>query len=374
MGKHALLSASSSHRWMSCPPSARLAERYEDMGSGYAAEGTDAHTLCEHKLKAALGMATKDPTEELSYFSPEMEDCADGYAAYIIGLVEAARKGCTDPVVLVEQKLDYSAYARDGFGTGDCLIVADGALHIIDYKHGQGVLVEAEGNPQMMLYALGALSLFDGIYDIRDVAMTVYQPRRDNISTWTVPKAGLYLWAEEVLMPKAALAYAGNGDFACGEWCRFCKAKSECRARADANLALAKHEFRMPPLLEDDEVESILSKVDELVAWASDIKDHALQAALRGKVWVGWKLVEGRSNRRYINDAAVADTVSAAGFDPYDHKVMGVTAMEKTLGKVQFAELLGSLVEKPQGKPTLVPESDKRPAMDNAKTDFTEVE
>jgi len=372
MGKHALLSASSSHRWMNCPPSARLCEQYDDKGSSYAQEGTDAHTLGEYKLKSALGIKAKDPTTKLTYFNDEMDECATGYAAYIMELVEMAKQNCADPVVLIEQRLDFSKYVEEGFGTGDAVVIADGTLHIVDYKHGQGVLVEADDNPQMKLYALGALELFDGIYDIDHVSMTVYQPRRDNISTHTVFKESLYQWAEEVLKPAAELAYAGEGEFNCGDWCQFCKAKHDCRKRAERNLELAKHDFKLPPLLEDDEIESILAKIDDLVSWASDIKDYAMQSALSGKHWNGWKLVEGRSNRKYINESAVADTVSTAGFDPYEHKVMGITAMEKTLGKARFAELLGGLVEKPQGKPTLVPESDKRPAMNTAKQDFND--
>ena len=372
MGKHALLSASSSHRWMNCPPSARLCEQYDDKGSSYAQEGTDAHTLGEYKLKSALGIKAKDPTTKLTYFNDEMDECATGYAAYIMELVEMAKQNCADPVVLIEQRLDFSKYVEEGFGTGDAVVIADGTLHIVDYKHGQGVLVEADDNPQMKLYALGALELFDGIYDIDHVSMTVYQPRRDNISTHTVFKESLYQWAEEVLKPAAELAYASEGEFNCGDWCQFCKAKHDCRKRAERNLELAKHDFKLPPLLEDDEIESILAKIDDLVSWASDIKDYAMQSALSGKHWNGWKLVEGRSNRKYINESAVADTVSTAGFDPYEHKVMGITAMEKTLGKARFAELLGGLVEKPQGKPTLVPESDKRPAMNTAKQDFND--
>lgn len=373
MGKHALLSASSSHRWLNCPPSARLCETYEDKGSGYAVEGTDAHALCEYKLKTALGIRAKDPTTNLTYYSEEMDDCANGYATYILELVETAKTVCADHVVLIEQRLDFSKYVDEGFGTGDCVIVADGTLHVIDYKHGQGVLVEAEDNPQMKLYALGALELFDGIFDIDRVSMTIYQPRRDNISTHTVFKESLCQWAEEVLKPTAQLAYAGEGAFNCGEWCQFCKAKHECRKRAEQNLEFARYEFKLPPLLEDDEIESILGKVDELVAWASDIKDYALQAALSGKRWDRWKLVEGRSNRRYIDETVVAQTVESAGYDPYERKVMGVAAMEKTLGKSKFSELLGALVEKPAGKPTLVLASDKRPEMHNAKHDFWEV-
>jgi hypothetical protein len=360
---------------MNGPPSARLCETYEDKGSGYAAEGTAAHALCEYKLRCALGedmSAVADIREHLDYYSDEMEDCANGYATYIIELVETAKQTCSDPQVLIEQKLDFSKYVEGGFGTGDCVVIADGTLHIVDYKHGQGVLVEATDNPQMKLYALGALELFDGIYDIDTVSMTIYQPRRDNVSTHTVFKESLYQWAEEVLKPAAELAFAGGGEYRCGEWCQFCKAKYDCRKRAEANMELARHDFKRPPLLEDDEIEGILGKIDALVSWASDIKDYALQAALGGKRWQGWKLVEGRSNRKYVSEEAVAQTVTTAGCDPYEHKVMGITAMEKTLGKTKFSELLGSLVEKPQGKPTLVPEGDKRSAIHAAADDFAD--
>jgi len=370
---HALLSASSSHRWLNCPPSARLCENYEDKGSEYAAEGRSAHMLCEYKLKVALGIRAKDPTADLSFYNAEMEDCANGYAAYILELVEMAKQSCADPVVLIEQRLDFSKYVEGGFGTGDCLVIADGTLHIVDYKHGQGVLVEAEDNPQMKLYALGALEIFDGIYDIDTVSMTIYQPRRDNVSIYTVFKESLYQWAEEILKPTAELAYAGDGEFNCGEWCLFCKVKHECRARAERNLELSRYDFKLPPLLEDDEVENILGKIDGLISWASDIKDYALQAALGGKQWNGWKLVEGRSNRRYTDEAAVADAVSAAGFDPYERKVLGITAMTSLLGKKRFEEVLGSYIEKPPGKPTLVPNTDKRPRIQTADDDFSEV-
>ncbi|MBS3887633.1 MAG: DUF2800 domain-containing protein [Dethiobacter sp.] len=369
---HALLSASSSERWLRCPPSARLCESYDDKGSNYAAEGTDAHELCEYKLRRALGLEAKDPTENLTWFNEEMADCASGYAAYILEQVEAAKQTCADPVVLIEQRVDFSRWVESGFGTADCIIIADGTLQICDYKHGMGIFVSAQKNPQMQCYALGALELFDGIYDIDLVRMVIYQPRRSNISTYELSKDELYRWADEVLKPTADLAFAGDGNFLCGEWCGFCKAKHDCRARADANLELARYDFKLPPLLTDEEVEEILTRVDDLVAWATDIKEYALQQAISGKEWNGWKLVEGRSNRRYTNETEVADAVSSAGFDPYDHKVLGVTAMQKLLGKSRFDELLAAYIEKPQGKPTLVPESDKRPVMDTAKNDFME--
>jgi len=369
---HALLSASSSERWLRCPPSARLCESYDDKGSNYAAEGTDAHELCEYKLCRALGLEANDPTENLTWFNEEMADCTSGYATYILEQVEAAKQNCADPVVLIEQRVDFSRWVESGFGTADCIIIADGILQVCDYKHGLGVLVSAEKNPQMQCYALGALELFDGIYDIDTVLMTIYQPRRDNISTYELSKDELYRWADEVLKPTADLAFAGDGNFLCGEWCGFCKAKHDCRARADANLELARYDFKLPPLLTDEEVEKILTQVDDLVAWATDIKEYALQQAISGKEWNGWKLVEGRSNRKYTNETAVADAVSNAGFDPYDHKVLGVTAMQKLLGKSRFDELIAAYIEKPQGKPTLVPESDKRPVMNTAKNDFME--
>ena len=369
---HAILSASSSHRWLNCPPSARLCETYEDKGSDYAAEGTDAHSLCEYKLRLALGMEAADPTEHLTWYNEEMLDCANGYAAYILELVEAAKETCADPVVLIEQRVDFSRWVEQGFGTSDAIIISDGTLHVVDYKHGLGVLVEADNNPQMMCYALGALELFDAIYDIDAVSMTVYQPRRQNVSTFEMSKDDLFRWADEVLKPTAELAFAGDGNFLCGEWCGFCKAKHECRARAEANLMLAQYDFKLPPLLEDSEIEVILSLADQLVSWVNDIKEYALQQAIYGKEWTGFKLVEGRSNRRYTDEAAVTQTVTDAGFDPYERKLLGITAMQKLLGKSRFDELLSAYIEKPQGKPALVPESDKRPVMNNAKTDFME--
>ena len=370
--EHAILSASSANRWLHCPPSARLCESYDDKGSDYAAEGTDAHALCEYKLRKALGMEATDPTENLSWYNSEMEECAAGYAVYVLEQVEAAKQTCADPIVLIEQRVDFSRWVEDSFGTADCIIIADGTLQIIDYKHGLGVLVSAEENPQMQCYALGSLELFDGIYDIDSLRMTIYQPRRDNVSTYELSKDELYRWADEVLKPTAELAFAGDGNFLCGEWCGFCKAKHDCRARAEANLALARYDFKLPPLLTDEEVEEILTRADDLVAWAADIKEYALRQALSGKKWHGWKLVEGRSNRRYTNEALVASAVESIGFDPYEHKVLGVTAMQKLLGKSRFEELLAPYIEKPQGKPTLVPESDKRPAINTAKNDFME--
>lgn len=373
MANHAILSASASYRWLNCTPSVRLTERIPDSGSIYAAEGSEAHALCEYKLRKLLGMEAQNPLDTpvgLQYYDNTMEDAATGYAAFVLELLEEIRKSCPDPIVMVEQRLDFSRWVKDGFGTGDAVIVADGTLHVIDFKYGSGVPVSAEGNSQMRLYALGAVDMFGELYDIDTVVMTIYQPRLSSISTDMISKTDLLDWAETTLRPLADLAYKGEGDLNAGSWCRFCKLRSTCRKRAEANLAVAQHDFKLPPTLSDEEIAVILDKLDDLTGWAGDIKEYALNAALHGKHFDGWKLVEGRSNRRYTDEAAVAQIVSETGHDPYEHKLLGITAMEKLLGKKQFAVLLSNLVERPQGKPVLVPTSDKRPEMANAKNDF----
>lgn len=273
--QHALLSASSSSRWINCPPSARLAEQFENKTSEYAAQGTHAHSLCEYKLQKLLGNESEYP--ELQYYDEEMEECSVAYATYVMEEVAKTKANTVDPVVIVEQRLDFSRYVPEGFGTGDCLIITDGTLSVIDLKYGAGILVEAQENPQMMCYALGALELFDDIYDIHEVKMTIFQPRRENISTYSLSKAELLNWAEEVLAPAAELAFAGVGEYKAGSWCRFCPAKNVCKARAEQNLELAKYEFKPPNLLSDEDIEELLSKVDELVAWSADVKDYAMQ-------------------------------------------------------------------------------------------------
>lgn len=372
MAKHAFLSASASHRWLSCPPSAKLCAEQENQASPYAKEGTDAHSLCEYKVEKALGRNPEDPTYNLDYYNNEMENCAESYCSYVMEQIEEAKTHCPDPQVLIEQRLDFSKWVEKGFGTGDCVILADDTLHIIDYKHGLGVLVQADNNPQMMCYALGALEMFDFIYDIKTVKMTIFQPRRENISTFSMSKEELLTWADEVLAPTVALAYEGKGEFKAGEHCQFCKVKATCRKRAEYNLELAKYDFAMPDTLEETEIAAILAKVDNLVSWASDVKDYALQQAMGGTHYEGFKIVEGRSNRKYTDEDAVAFAVKDAGYDPYEKKLLGVTAMTTLLGKKKFEEILGSYITKPQGKPALVPETDKRPAMNTAADDFNE--
>lgn len=373
--KHAVLSASSSHRWLNCNPSARLEEKFEDNETEAAAEGTAAHALCEHKLRKMLKLRSRKPTNK--YDCDEMDEYTDGYVEFVSEQIAQAKQFCKDPLVLIEQKLDFSCYVPDGFGTGDCLVVADHLLHIIDFKYGMGVLVDAVENPQMMLYALGALRLFDSLYEIDTVSMSIYQPRRDNVSTWTISVAELNEWAENTLVPKAKLAFEGKGEFSPGIWCTFCKAAVKCRARAEAKLQLAKYEFAEPPLLSDEEIEDILGRVDDLTKWANEIVAYAQDAAINhGKTWNGFKLVESRTIRKYSDEEAVAQAASDAGYyDIYKKSLIPITEMEKLMGKKTFAEVLGGLVVKPQGKPTLVPASDKRPAIivTGAEQDFTEI-
>ena len=287
-----------------------------------------------------------------------------------------AKLTCPDPQVLIEQRLDFSCYVPDGFGTGDCLIIASPRLHVIDFKYGLGVLVDAYQNPQMMLYALGALRIFDCLYDITEVSMSIYQPRRENVSTWTISVDELMDWAENTLRPKADLAYKGEGEYSPGSWCQFCKAAVKCRARAEAKLDLARFEFAQPPLLSDAEIEEILEKLDDLTKWANEIMAYAQDAAINhGKEWAGYKLVESRTNRKYTDEDAVARAAASAGYrDIYKKTLISITEMEKLMGKQTFKEILGGLIVKPIGKPTLVPASDKRPAITTtgAKHDFNE--
>ena len=370
---HALLSASASKRWIMCNPSARLTEHMPDVNSDYSIEGSTAHLACEIKLSKALGIEPDEPTI-FDNVDAEIDECSNSYVSYIMEIVEELKANNKEPFVLVEQKLDYSKYVEDGFGTGDCLICSNGLIHIVDYKHGRGIKVDSENNPQMMIYALGALELFKDIYDIEKVVMTIYQPRLSNISTYEMSVEDLLKWAKEVLVPAAKLAFKGEGQYSCGEWCTFCKAKHTCRERAKLNTQLAQMEFKEPPLLTDEEIVEILHKVEGLVSWANDIKDYAFQEALKGKKWDGFKLVEGRATRKYSDEGLVASIVEQAGFDPYDKKVVGITEMQKRLGKSRFMELVNQYVIKPAGKPTLVLESDKRPEFNTASADFMTTE
>jgi hypothetical protein len=370
--KHAYLSASASHRWLLCPPSAKLCAEEPDYGSEYAMQGTCAHELAQYLLEQALGRPCEDPTENLSYYDGEMQEAAEGYRDFVLEQLEEIKKTCKDPLICVEQTLDFSKWVEHGFGTGDCVIVADGLLQIIDLKYGLGVLVHAKENSQLMCYALGALDTFGDLYEIKRVKLSIYQPRRDNVDSWELGTEELLRWAEDVLRPAAKLAYEGNGDFFAGDHCVFCKVKASCRKRAEYAAEITKEKLKEPVKLSPEEIAAILPRVDTLLSWAEDVKNYALRQALKGVSFPGWKLAEGRSVRKFRDENTVAKIVTAAGYEPYEKKLLGITAMTKQLGKKRFEELLGGFVVKPQGKPVLVPESDSRPATSAVLNHFKE--
>ncbi|MBV1817140.1 DUF2800 domain-containing protein [Clostridium cochlearium] len=368
--EHSKFSPSAAHRILACTPSLLLEQQYPKETSNYAAEGTAAHDLGEYKLKKALKIRSKKPTSE--YDSDEMDEMTDIYVEYCLGLIEKVKEKCKDPQILIEQKLDFSDYVEGGFGTGDLVVVGDKELHVVDLKYGKGIIVSAEKNPQIMLYALGAISLFDMLYDIEKVTMTIVQPRVDNFSTYEMSVDDLLKWAEEELKPKAELALKGEGEFCAGEHCRFCRAKNQCRARALKNLELMKYEFADPALLSDEEIAEIIGIAGELSKWADDIYTYATALAINeGKQWSGFKLVEGRTRRKYTDEKAVAETAKAAGYiDIFKQSLITITEMEKLMGKKKFKEVLGSLVKTPKGKLTLVPDSDKRKAVEPIGSEF----
>lgn len=383
---HALLGPSGAKRWMSCPPSARLEEQFEEEQSDYAAEGTLAHSLAEQILlynngeiskKALSGRINKLKEDPL--YSQEMQDYIEDYANRVWEIANEVKTSCPDALVLFEQRLDFSEYVPGGFGRGDVVIVADDLVNVIDLKYGKGVGVSAEDNPQLRLYGLGAYLEHSMLYDIRRVRTTIIQPRLENVSTEELTAEELLAWAETEVRPKAELAFAGEGDFAVGDHCRFCRARKICRARADHNLELAKYEFEEPALLSDEEIGEVLQKADELAHWVKDITDYVLAEALKGKKFDGWKLVEGMSRRKYADQSKAEAVLVDAGY-PLEKirkpvELIGLTEMAKLTGKKRFEELLSSLLIKPEGKPTLVPESDKRPelkSVEKVKDEFKE--
>jgi len=386
MSDHAILSPSSAHRWLACPPSARLEQQFPDEKSEYAAEGTFAHRLAELRLSRAVANSLKPSVYKRKLaeikkdpmYSTSLEEYVEQYVTQVSEIFLTAKDKCPDALALLEQRLDFSEWVPGGFGTGDVVIISDDTVEVIDLKFGKGVPVSAEGNPQTRLYGLGAIRTYEMLYDFSKVRMTIIQPRLDNISTEELTVEELLAWAEDYLKPKAALAITGEGEFFAGEHCRFCRARATCRARVKYNLELAKYDFQEPPLLTHEEIAEILARAEELHKWVKDIQDYALdQAENHGVKFPGWKLVEGRSIRKYVDEDAVARALIEAGFSEdtiYTRSLLGITAMEKEIGKKKFEKLLGDLVVKPAGKPTLVPESDKRPEINSteaAKADFS---
>jgi hypothetical protein len=347
-----------------------------DAGSTYAIEGTCAHALCEFKLKTALGIKAENPIENLDYYNAEMEQHAEDYKDFVLEVLETAKQKCSDPFIAIEQRIDYSAWAEDGFGTCDALVIADGSLHVIDFKYGK-TYVEVEDNPQLKLYALGALALFDGLYDISNVSMTIFQPRLSSVNTVTCFKESIYQWADEVLKPTAKKAYAGEGELSSGKWCKYCKAKALCRKRRDDNMQLAALDFKEPTLLEDSEIEAVLAKLEQLTAWAKDVQTYAFNKALSGKKWNGWKLVRSRSNRKITDPERAAEVLRKNGFTAiFKSELLGLTELGKVVGGAsKLNKMLDGIIVKPLGKPALVPESNKGEEYipnNNAAEDFAE--
>ncbi|MDO4568731.1 MAG: DUF2800 domain-containing protein, partial [Clostridia bacterium] len=346
---HARLNASSSHRWMMCPPSVKLSENFADTTSSYAEEGTYLHELCELKLHNYLGDMTAEAIgatyaalKDNEFYSDEAESVSDEYVAFCIETIEAVRSSCADPLILVEHRIDYSEYVPEGYGTGDLIIVADGVLEVCDFKGGRGVRVDATRNSQLMLYGLGALLEFDTLYDIHTVRMTIVQPRLSNVTTYEISTEELLQWAENDVRPKALLAYEGKGEFCAGEHCRFCKARYTCRARSEYHMQLAAKDFKAPDLLTDEEIIDILPVAESLNSWVQDLLSFATQQAVDGKQWPGYKLVAGRSIRKYTSEAEVVKAATEAGYtDIYKTTLLGVGDLEKRMGKKAFRDVLG---------------------------------
>lgn len=372
MAKHALLSASGAHRWLECTPSAQLELQFPQSTSEYAEEGTAAHELCELTARYWLGEISeaeyenqRDELAKGKYYNAEMQECANDYAKFVAEKTAAARETCEDAFTALEVRVDFSKYVKDGFGTGDCIIVSDNVLEIIDFKYGKGVRVEAAGNPQMKLYALGAYLEYNTLFDIDSVRMTIFQPRLSGVqSSDEITVKELLEWAEKYVKPRAKLAYKGEGEFAPSEEvCKFCRAKAQCKARADKNLKL----FDEAPdvlLLTPEDAGKILEQAGDIQSWLADLESLVSSTLLAGRPVEGWKMVEGRSNRRFADELKVVDAMKAAGYDEsllYERKLITLTQMEKDFGKKAVAETLGELIVKPQGKPTLAPAKDKRP-------------
>lgn len=381
---HAKLSASGAHRWMACPPSAKLEENFPDSGSVYAAEGTLAHSVAELKVRkyAVEPMSTRafnsrmKKLKEDELWQPEMDGHTDAYLDYIKSVMLSYP---TQPFVTVEKRVDFSDVVPGGFGTADCLILAGDTLHVIDFKYGKGVPVEAKDNPQMMLYAYGAAKAYAMLYNFGHIKMTIFQPRLNNISEAEISAEELQCWAHKKVHPLAVMADKGEGKFTPGPHCKFCRAKAECKARAEACMALApvaedwkeksKGTVKAAGLYSTEELAIYLKAGAILKEWYADITEHALSLCLNGVEVPGYKAVNGRSSREFTDLDAAFEKLKANGIDEavlYERRPLTLAQTEKAVGAKIFKELVGSYVVSKPGKPTLVPASDKRQAITNA--------
>ena len=404
---HAVLGASSAHRWLVCTPSARLCEkltsRFGSESSPYAAEGTKAHALAEIKVRLAYYKADGMTAAKHSRMSPEqqeaylginefrfkalrnelgdipkdMEQATDSYCDIVLEKYLSAKEADPGAQLYLEQRLDYSAWVPSGFGTGDCIIVSDSLLEVCDYKHGKGIPVDAVGNPQLRLYGLGAMERFGRLYDFQSVRMTIIQPRLDSVSEETLTCDDLTSWAAEEVVEKAKQAWTGSGEFVPGEHCRFCAAKAVCSARVAQAMQMFQYGLEAPGLIPDEQIPSILGMLNDAEAWIKDIRAYAENQALHGQVWPGWKLVHGKKpNRQWADPEEVKAQLLRAGY-PADQfqevKLKPVGEIEKALGKKAFQALVGGLVSQGEGKLTLVPADDKRVEFASADADFQDL-
>lgn len=381
MGAHALLSPSAAHRWLNCTAAPRLEAGIEDKGSSFAEEGTLAHAYCAKKLKTFLGLDVASEEKEIAeyfaqYHTGEMDEYTDTYATIVLEKYNAAKAKTADALLLVETRLDFGQYVPEAFGTADAIIIADGTMEVIDFKYGKGVKVSAVENPQMMIYGLGAFDKFAFDYNINAVRMTIVQPRIDNLSEYDISAEDLEKWAETVLVPSAKKAFKGDGPQKPGTWCQFCKVKNSCRALSELCTDAANKD---PKLLTPEELaENILPILPVVKTWLSGVEDYALAQALSGVKFPGWKIVEGRSVRKITDTQAAGDALQAAGYKAEEiykpTELRTITDLEKLTGKKQFATICGDYIDKPQGKPALAPESDKRKAIDPVADDFKDVQ
>lgn len=385
---HALLSASGASRWLNCTPSAKLEDMHgEKTTSPYAAEGTLAHELSELFISHDLLKTISDEDFNLRFeeimsnelFSDEMLDMVPIYVEYCTNEFIAAKEQNSFATLEIEQKLDLTEFVPESFGTADCIIINDDTIEVIDLKYGKGVPVYAQHNKQGMLYALGALHKYDTLYDIEAVKITIVQPRINNISTWEISVEKLLEWANSELKPRAELAFNGEGELTAGEWCKFCSVKNKCRALYEEQLKIAKYEFQDPEFLTDEEISDVLTRSSQFIEWINSITEYAQRRAIEhNKIWPGFKLVAGRSIRKWATDEdRVAEAIfsrfpEATEDQVFNTKLKTITDMEKTFGKKRVAEVLEDVIIKPEGKPTLVPNSDKRPALglEDAINDF----
>lgn len=387
MSAHAIISPSGAHRWLECTPSARLEQEFEDKTSEAADEGTLFHAIGELLILRKLGRVTKKHFDDQiakamanKHYDAPMMDYAEDYSVFVIEKYNEVRKTTPDAEIFVEYRFDLTKWIPEGFGTGDVSIVGNGMMIFIDAKYGKGVYVEVTENKQLMTYSLGALEAFGWLYDIKSVQMWIYQPRIDNIDSFEMTADGLRQWGDTKLRPMAEKAFRGEGEYKPGDHCKFCRAKGECKALAGFNLELAKYEFKHADLMEDEQIADIITRYKMFTDWIKAVYDQALKKAIDGYKYPGYKVVYGRSIRRYSDPNAALELLKEKNFDLDDiapRKLLNLTKMQKELGKDDFDTYLSPLLIKPKGKPTLAAENDKRETYDKsvaAAEDFADID